>query len=825
MEYAGEPIGTRAATACSTRTAIRKVTASPPFGINDHWIVPVESPGGGTWNGCSLRKEPNGEICVQFSPESLHTNNAQEGSLFKSLSQGAIQDTEVVEFMVVGRCRHLLDGHTHTSSRSAAAKTAESLAKLHAELRGNKMAGERYITAAYIGFDSCMQGPVFARAAKDAADADSPTAMVSSKANSPRDTNDAFDLKGLTFNCDSTSSAVGNGFIPHCAMTSRANMDILRELLTGLPLEDHLYDSEINRYLRHVGNFILDLKTGNALNPFVYVDLNVGPFCPPGKDLRYVLQHDRCCPCDENRPLSHVVCDTTFLSRQDKDGVLSGFRYQAALVEALEYPEELLSMLQDFASLYPNDILPLRTLLLACHLWADITGHRKLFLERFFEKREDQGSVPQVPDIPLAVCLVYYSHWLKWTQWMGLSEFPHPFRFMSQAVKSDMDKEAIGINPDSIDQARVFALIAKAKSRIPLVEASHRIEIMPCYMPGSTMPPMFGPMAIRPEQVPLALTGLPDVQYLGLNSYVRPDNSKDERPARMRSILRTSKYTTVALPTHVRDGLFITLGRLFESSEDFKQVSSRTTKKRCMVPVESEGLRGKRPHKKPRGPNVTQSDASASTVAAIGTSSSSTGPGWVPVCRRYGNTLDTWAEARHGVAHWAHQEGLRQFNELPESLQSGEKLRELIDMAFAQEDTEALHLLKEFGIREASSKPFPLDDEYLSIDLPLAFGNLLGLQPPAKPLLDLWRPQCLDVMREAPDLWTSHFMLQCRQKGVIQEILRIELIRVLSDLWRTTPNDSFTVSSSTEEDSLYEASTSNGESTWDGENASDEESI
>ncbi|KAL7804984.1 hypothetical protein V8C44DRAFT_342098 [Trichoderma aethiopicum] len=107
-----------------------------------------------------------------------------------------------------------------------------------------------------------------------------------------------------------------------------------------------------------------------------------------------------------------------------------------------------------------------------------------------------------------------------------------------------------------------------------------------------------------------------------------------------------------------------------------------------------------------------------------------------------------------------------------------------------------------------------------------------------------------------PDLWTSYFMLPCLEKGgrvylraqsiqsTLQrsrdciwsqrEILRDEAIRVLSDLWRTTPNgwrgklekfleddDSVTVSS-TEDESLYENDTSDTESSWDGENTSDE---
>ncbi|KAL6892390.1 hypothetical protein HDV57DRAFT_507199 [Trichoderma longibrachiatum] len=232
---------------------------------------------------------------------------------------------------------------------------------------------------------------------------------------------------------------------------------------------------------------------------------------------------------------------------------------------------------------------------------------------------------------------------------MGLSEFPHPFRFMWQALKSDMDKEAMGIDPDSIDQGRVYSLISKARSRIPLMEASHRVEIMPCYMPGSRMPPMFGPTVIRPEKVPLILTGLPDVQYLGLNTYVRPDSSKDERPARIQSIQRTSKYTTVALPRHVRDRLFMAPGKLFETSTGPNDVFNNTSRKRCTEPVRSGDSLAGRPHKKSRGLDVHQSDQSTPQVTAGATSPSAAGPSQAHGCSKYEEILEAWAEARHGI--------------------------------------------------------------------------------------------------------------------------------------------------------------------------------
>lgn len=112
-------------------------------------------------------------------------------------------------------------------------QSTESLTRLHAELKGKRTRGQRFISAAYIGFDSCMQGPVFARAAKDEANPNSTREIASNEANQTTESKDAFDLEDLAFSCDSASSFVGHGFIPHFALTSLANMGVLRKLLTG----------------------------------------------------------------------------------------------------------------------------------------------------------------------------------------------------------------------------------------------------------------------------------------------------------------------------------------------------------------------------------------------------------------------------------------------------------------------------------------------------------------------------------------------------------------------------------------------------------------
>ncbi|PTB68556.1 hypothetical protein BBK36DRAFT_1112708, partial [Trichoderma citrinoviride] len=763
----------------------------------NHWIVPIAPPDGGTWKGCTLRRKPDGGCSVLLSNNEvlvdtmLQLETTHERPLANHPSQQNVQDVEMTEFMVMGRCRHLVDGSPQANSQMAAGRTSGSvIKKIRAELRGKTIGQETFVTTAYIGFDSCMRGPVFARGAKDPVPTETPSMIASTKASGPKQPDNYFDLNDLAFKCDSASYLVGKGFIPHFAMMSSANIDVLKRLLTGTPLEKVLRaHTEIKEYFRHVQRLVRNLGTGNLLTPFVYKDPDIRHRLMPGWDLREMLEDESRNQSDNNRPLFQIACDATLLARQGKDDVLSGYRYHVALIESLEYPDELLSMLKDFAMLYPKDILPLRTLLLGCHLWADITGHRTLSMERFMEKREDKSTVPQVPDIPLAVCLIYYPHWLKWTEWMGLSEFPHPFRFMSQAVKSDMDNEAIGIDPDSIDQGRVYSLIARARSRVPLMDATHRVEIMPCHMPGSMMPPMFGPMVRRPEKVPLALTGLPDVQYLGLDSYIRPDTSKDGRPARMQSIQRTSKYATVILPRRVTDKLFTAPGKLSNSSEIIiGQFSSALNfNKRCMGPVSVSDSELGRPRKIICGSSGSQSENITlefgdEIVYPVYPESELTPNA------KYDEVLRIWAEVRYGVAHRAHHEGLQQLKNLREGERSVKAMRKIIKIAFYKEAEEIRWL--EVKLRTIAGQS-PLSLDCLCTDIPLAFGRLLGLRPPEQLMPYLWnshfRPQCSNGGK---DLYLrgegiSLALQESRNCERAQRMLLDELSKVCRDIWET----------------------------------------
>lgn len=93
------------------------------------------------WKGCSLRKKPDGGDSVMLSPDAMHLsamlqlNTTHKGSLVQRLPQETVQDHDIIEFMVMGRCRHLLDGYSHTDSQRPSGQMAESPTKLHAELK------------------------------------------------------------------------------------------------------------------------------------------------------------------------------------------------------------------------------------------------------------------------------------------------------------------------------------------------------------------------------------------------------------------------------------------------------------------------------------------------------------------------------------------------------------------------------------------------------------------------------------------------------------------------------------------------------------------
>ncbi|KAL6886669.1 hypothetical protein HDV57DRAFT_508681 [Trichoderma longibrachiatum] len=200
----------------------------------------------------------------------------------------------------------------------------------------------------------------------------------------------------------------------------------------------------------------------------------------------------------------------------------SGFVYSAPLCGLLTYPPELITALRDFATDHDFDLLPINEMILATHLWMDIQASPNLAMETSAET----GQAPSpVPNISLACMLLHYGHWLKWTHLMQLDEHPNPFRWMRKAYQEDFveEEELSTTEINSLDEEKIKALMTEVGTTIPGLDMSYRVRVPPCCMPGASNGHVHRAVGTEaPSRIALALTGIPDVRLMGLQSYERP---------------------------------------------------------------------------------------------------------------------------------------------------------------------------------------------------------------------------------------------------------------------------------------------------------------
>ncbi|KAL7935132.1 hypothetical protein V8C35DRAFT_300802 [Trichoderma chlorosporum] len=211
------------------------------------------------------------------------------------------------------------------------------------------------------------------------------------------------------------------------------------------------------------------------------------------------------------------------------------YRYGVPCTGILEYPDPLLHMLRDFARKYKKDRLTERGLLLAAHLWVNITNDPGFQLEIYTQDKRERGLPYQpVPAISLAQCLIYYPHWLRWVANMGLVEFIHPFRFIHKAIQTDVANNpdaGMEVEADDIDEHLVRELMDGIRSIAPeTIKTTDRYFYFPYSLPGSTLPGL-SYLRDEPGRFFTAVTGLEHVRFLGLPSYARPRADQGVSPS------------------------------------------------------------------------------------------------------------------------------------------------------------------------------------------------------------------------------------------------------------------------------------------------------
>lgn len=160
-------------------------------------------------------------------------------------------------------------------------------------------------------------------------------------------------------------------------------------------------------------------------------------------------------------------------------------------------------------------------MLLARHLWCNIVQNPNKSVEEFaLWARGTSDNYRPGPDARLAHCIIYFQDWLRWVEEMGLSEFPHPFRFIDKAVATDTEHMGETVAADAINEEEVRTFMSQVPSRVPSINPLDRVTSFPCMMPGTSIPPLFNLFNCRyPHGIEMALTGLENVNMMGLSSY------------------------------------------------------------------------------------------------------------------------------------------------------------------------------------------------------------------------------------------------------------------------------------------------------------------
>ncbi|KKO97848.1 hypothetical protein THAR02_10052 [Trichoderma harzianum] len=713
-----------------------------------------------TWMGCTVQRKSDGG-CIILSPDStplLETEDAPKTMSKKdnhSNTVDSIRDDEFAKFKLLARCTFLSDSCDEDDNTKTNASRSEKLSRLEQELKGTTVNGKTYVSAAYLGFSTEMKGAVFMRKELwSPYNSDNYSQLPSRKSTKGKrgpieqlisgpvhEHATRFDLKGVSLKCGLSSLSPHikhRGVIPHYLATTEVNLTTLKRLVSGEPLETFLTTPENRKaYDLYVEKLIQGLKRGAAIAPFSFTAPPVLSDLPPRSNLAGRLQDDAKPQDEDNRYLSEVACKP-YVPLQAPSIASPSFVYRAAPVGAFEYPPELIRLLKEFALQYPNDFLPLRLMLLACHLWFDMIKHLNQQLQRSMSG-ELRGYTPyeNIPEVSLAAFIVYFAHWLSWTESMGLSGHLHPFHFVFKACESDQVHPGFAVDKDHIPQDRIFALMHKVTSRIQNLRTDARINLLPCHIPGSKMPSFSPTVTLQPPHpISLALTGLPHVGYLGLPNYTRLKLDSQDRPleelAKHPEKILRSHY----LPYFVNSSLFGNLGTRLQTPSDLSKGVLTTFSQ--ISPFWKPTALGDGSE-----PSLHPSALSSESTVIEPTESQAPRESlfYVPL-------LECWSKVPQQT-HWAWKHGLQLLKDLPGEERQDETFKKLVSAAQTQHNQD-ISL-----INECLSSLYThegLSDYDLYIAVPTAFGRFIGLPPPQDRVVDAWTEHFLTIHEPSPQV-------------------------------------------------------------------------
>ncbi|KAK4072748.1 uncharacterized protein Triagg1_5793 [Trichoderma aggressivum f. europaeum] len=539
--------------------------------------------------------------------------------------------------------------------------------------------------APYMGLSTNLQGAVFA------------TKAVRKKKGEPSDNEilgqasdiNKFNFRGVDFKVTPKHQWAGQCFLPHYLSTSPANLTAYKRLASGEPLESILPDpQERKRYLKEYEEFSARLKQGKAPRPPALVPISAAD------DTAGLYG-----PSDTVPKTTQKSCNASVLKRDEE--AFSGHQFEVPYLAVLQFPEELLYMLEAFAAAHPHDHLPMPGMLITIIQWKDILKSDDRLLEEFMRtNKRNKRAYSDVPIAHLAFCLIYNSHRIRYTEWAELAEFPHLLRFTHRAIETDLLSAGwLDIDETALDQQRIFELLDEVKSVVPGISPGLRLTIMPWQMPGTKMPGMYGPGSPPPiEPIEMALTGLTSVSYYGIPDYSPPGVAQDgsDTASFSKHYKLGDKYVNLSLPEWAWDDCKAEL-------TDYQGRSAADFRDDFFYPHWEVN--------KLHSPTYWRNKPKAPPEADY---------------PRYKEMMQFWAQHEiHAHLSWA--EGKQEAKRLAPGHRSLSKLRYLVMKAMYDEEGDVAFIRNKI---DAVSERHPIQQDDIERNVPLALGRLLGLEAP-----------------------------------------------------------------------------------------------
>lgn len=105
----------------------------------------------------------------------------------------------------------------------------------------------------------------------------------------------------------------------------------------------------------------------------------------------------------------------------------------------------------------------------------------------------------------------------------------HPSRWIHKAATSDRNRTPLVVNEDLLNEDKIKGLMLQVTSRLPGIDPTMRVLVLPHMLDGTTMPKMINMDPYRtPTPQQLKLTGLPSVSLCGTPNYLPLDITDNE---------------------------------------------------------------------------------------------------------------------------------------------------------------------------------------------------------------------------------------------------------------------------------------------------------